>query len=56
MPGDDVDGVGAHFGFHLPGDDFDGFGGHFGFHFESNFGPDMWYFSSYFLIGCWMWF
>ena len=38
------------------GVDFDGFRVHFGLHFESNFGPEMCYFSSYFLIGCWMWF
>ena len=38
------------------GVDFDGFRGHFGLHFESNFGPEMCFFSSYFLIGCWMWF
>ena len=38
------------------GVDFDGFRGHFGLHFESNFGPEMCYCSSYFLIGCWMWF
>ena len=33
------------------GVDFDGFRGHFGLDFESNFGPEMCYFSSYFLIG-----
>ena len=38
------------------GVDFDGFRGHFAIHFESNFDPEMCFFSSYFLIGCWMWF
>ena len=36
--------------------DFHGFRGHFGLHFESNFGSERCFFSSYFLIGCWMWF
>ena len=38
------------------GVDFHGFRGHFGLHFESNFGPEMCYFSSYCLIGCCIWF
>ncbi len=38
------------------GVDFNGFRGHFGRHFESNFGSERCSFSSYFLIGCWMWF
>ena len=38
------------------GVDFDGFRGHFGLHFESNFGSEIRYFSSYYLIDCWTWF
>ena len=36
----------------MSGVDFDGFGGHFGLHFESNFGYEMRYFSSYYFIDC----
>jgi hypothetical protein len=38
------------------GVDFNEFRDHFGVHFESNFVPQRYYFSSYFLSGCWMWF